>query len=1092
LRFSCKHYIITVSNNYLHCSGETTIACIKLQGYNSDSPIRLINNSANVTNTNPQSSSIYIGDGTSNLEVKNNIFSNSGGGYAAFLQTLPANSSWDFNNYHSPTNKIGSLTGTTYTTLPSWAAAINGEANGKNLNPLFANDTSFKTHQRGLNGAGIPVSGVLFDIEGKIRNSQAPDIGAWEFMVDFGITQVLSPTLACQHGTQDSLTVWVRQFGDIPFTNIRLAYRINNGPVTYDTIVGTIYNDMIYTFKQPVNISTQGNYTIKCWLVNNSDDNVNNDTITVQRYSYPAPQVDFTVPNPCQGKSVQFNGLASIIPPYTIASYFWRFDDGDTAHTQQPRHVYQSAGNHPVLFRGFSNMGCYSDTTKMVSVDSAITVSASIQTFVTNVCAGDSAHFLALVINGGAQPVFHWMVNGVIRETGDAQFGYIPENEDAIVCRVISNHGCTVEDSVVSNTIPMTVNALLPVFATASAANTVICEGSTAHLNVTVVNGGLSPTYLWYRNGFSVSGATNATFTVIPANNDQFSCKVTSSEVCKSGSPAMSNAVTITVNPILQAGVTISSSANNLCAGTQVIFTATPVNGGASPSFQWNKGGVSINGATNSTYSYTPSNGDVITCMLNSNVACASGNPALSNAISMTVNQILPVSVTIAASANPVCSGDQVNITANGVNGGNNPVYEWLVNGAVVQSGNSVQLTYIPAEGDSIRCRMTSGLGCVTGNPALSSLVVITLSPLPAPVLSGPATACVNSFGNQYVTQPGKSNYIWNVTGGVITAGGAISSNTATITWLATGNQSVSVNYNNELGCDAAAPAIFPVTVTPGSAPGQAGAISGPSYVVWNTTRVFTVPPIANATGYNWQLPPGAVLMSGANTNTISVMFPQSTATNGTITVYGTNGCGNGPVSAGLMVTVGPVVPVSFSLETLNLTAGQNRCYNALYIIYVAGEGFNVNVFSGASLNLISGGRIFIRPGTRAYPGSYLHAWITTTQQYCASLPPAMMAVATGEEEIPMILDEQHMLRVYPNPTRGEITLDIQGLPSGEQGMIEIYNLLGERILPSRWVGDGTYQLSLAGQPTGVYMLRLLTSRGSEVFRIVCIGNSAR
>ncbi|NCA78014.1 MAG: hypothetical protein EOM90_16935, partial [Alphaproteobacteria bacterium] len=93
----------------------------------------------------------------------------------------------------------------------------------------------------------------------------------------------------------------------------------------------------------------------------------------------------------------------------------------------------------------------------------------------------------------------------------------------------------------------------------------------------------------------------------------------------------------------LPVSVSIAASANPICSGSGVTFTATPVNGGASPAYQWKKNTVNISGATNATYSYTPANGDVITCLLTSNATCISGNPATSNAITMTVNPLLPV-----------------------------------------------------------------------------------------------------------------------------------------------------------------------------------------------------------------------------------------------------------------------------------------------------------------------------------------------------------------------------------------------------------------------------------------------------------------
>jgi uncharacterized protein (TIGR02145 family) len=94
----------------------------------------------------------------------------------------------------------------------------------------------------------------------------------------------------------------------------------------------------------------------------------------------------------------------------------------------------------------------------------------------------------------------------------------------------------------------------------------------------------------------------------------------------------------VAVNPIV-ASVSISANPGGaVCAGTSVTFTATPVNGGASPTYQWklNGGDVGTNSATYTNSSLN--NGDQISCELTSNAACVSGNPAVSNVLTMLVS----------------------------------------------------------------------------------------------------------------------------------------------------------------------------------------------------------------------------------------------------------------------------------------------------------------------------------------------------------------------------------------------------------------------------------------------------------------------
>ncbi len=96
------------------------------------------------------------------------------------------------------------------------------------------------------------------------------------------------------------------------------------------------------------------------------------------------------------------------------------------------------------------------------------------------------------------------------------------------------------------------------------------------------------------------------------------------------------------------ASVTATSSDPNksICQGESVTFTALPGNGGTTPAYQWKINGGNV--GTNSTTftSTTLVNGDVITCVMTSNLPGVQNNPATSTAITMTVNTI-PATPTI-------------------------------------------------------------------------------------------------------------------------------------------------------------------------------------------------------------------------------------------------------------------------------------------------------------------------------------------------------------------------------------------------------------------------------------------------------------
>lgn len=117
---------------------------------------------------------------------------------------------------------------------------------------------------------------------------------------------------------------------------------------------------------------------------------------------------------------------------------------------------------------------------------------------------------------------------------------------------------------------------------------------------------------------------------------------------------------------------------------------------------------------------------------------------------SFTVDQepLLPVSVTISASANPVNFGTSVTLTAVPVNGGDNPVYQWKINGTVIGSDTNVFI-YNPVNQDTVTCTLTSDLQCSSGNPAISEPLVIGINPNTAPC---PGVPTVDYGGQTYHT----------------------------------------------------------------------------------------------------------------------------------------------------------------------------------------------------------------------------------------------------------------------------------------------------------------------------------------------------
>lgn len=210
-------------------------------------------------------------------------------------------------------------------------------------------------------------------------------------------------------------------------------------------------------------------------------------------------------------------------------------------------------------------------------------------------------------------------------------------------------------------------------------------------------------------------------------------------------------AVQVVVNPNWPVMVSITASMDTVCEGSPVIYTATTVNGGTSPYYLWLVNGISV--STNSgTYTYTPSNTDSVCVILTSNELCTSGNPATSNTIVMTVNPVLEVSVSIAASANNFCEGSVVIMSATPTHGGKTPSYQWNVNNTTAGI-NSSTYTFEPLNNDTVKVIMTSSEGCTSINPAISNSITMVIFPFPAKpfiTVSNNTLTSNSTYGNQW------------------------------------------------------------------------------------------------------------------------------------------------------------------------------------------------------------------------------------------------------------------------------------------------------------------------------------------------------
>ncbi len=258
-----------------------------------------------------------------------------------------------------------------------------------------------------------------------------------------------------------------------------------------------------------------------------------------------------------------------------------------------------------------------------------------------------------------------------------------------------------------------------------------ICTGDDVSFTATINGNITNPIYQWQINGNNVGSNSPVYTNNSLANGDIVRCLVNSDQPCEA--PINSNALTMNVGNPSSLSVNITASpGNNICAGENVVFTASGNNGGPNAVYQWKINGINVGTNSNTLSVDTLTDGSQVICLYSSLLPCISNNPAISNIIEMIVGNSLPLDVYITASPNNfICEGTPVIFTAHGINGGNNANYQWMNNGVPIGS-NSPILSLNIHRNDIIYCIYSSPLTCVTNNPVSSGVInmVILSNPI--------------------------------------------------------------------------------------------------------------------------------------------------------------------------------------------------------------------------------------------------------------------------------------------------------------------------------------------------------------------------
>src|SRR5882672_2189475 len=280
---------------------------------------------------------------------------------------------------------------------------------------------------------------------------------------------------------------------------------------------------------------------------------------------------------------------------------------------------------------------------------------------------------------------------------------------------------------------------------TAQPTSQTVTAGQTATFSVAAT--GTAPlTYQWKKNSVAISGANSPSYTTTATTSSDNGAQFTAA-ISNAVGTVSSNAATLTVN--VPPSITAQPASQTVAAGQTATFSVT-ASGTAPLTYQWQKNGAVISGATSASYTTpattTSDNGTQFSVRVSN-----SAGSVTSNTTTLIVTAVAP-SITAQPVSQSVTAGQTATFSVTAT--GTAPLsYQWQKNGTAIGGANSASYTTptttIGDNGAQFTVAVSNSAGTSTSSAA--SLTVNPLMPTAAYAFnegSGTTTADASGNGN--------------------------------------------------------------------------------------------------------------------------------------------------------------------------------------------------------------------------------------------------------------------------------------------------------------------------------------------------------
>lgn len=188
------------------------------------------------------------------------------------------------------------------------------------------------------------------------------------------------------------------------------------------------------------------------------------------------------------------------------------------------------------------------------------------------------------------------------------------------------------------------------------------------------------------------------------------------------------------------------------------------------------------------------------------------------------------------------------------------------------------------------------------------------------------------------------------------------------------------------------------------------------------------------------------------------------------------------------------VKPLNVHLTNDTVNPGDDECVEAPDTLIIAGNEQPFVVENGASLSVVAGDEIRLKPGFISREGSYFHAFIDENGCVAVMNPEPVVADTYDDEQDADNMSDDLLLtgdndqctriKVYPNPTSGKLTVLVHSQEQ-QQLCIQLFDFLGKPLQVLPFQDQRKIEIDLSSLPDGIYLIRCIHGETTKAVKVI-------